>query len=103
MEAFATLYAHWDQILMGIGAIGVAAESLLVALAALCWTLKKASDVCYSLAGLTATKVDDSFFWMLSVAFTVAAEGLERAAAWVPRLRPGKGAARPGVGTMAAM
>lgn len=98
MDTFNTLAAHWDEILMAIGAIGVACESLFRALAVLARVLKKVSDWAYDLAGLTATQVDDSVFWRLSIGLEVVAAGLEKAAAWVPRLRPSAKAKRPGPG-----
>src|SRR5690606_20997583 len=62
------------------------------------WMLKRLSDAAYGLAGLTATTVDDSAFWRLSVAFDAIARWCDRAAAWIPRPPPSATAKKPGPG-----
>src|SRR5690606_10774669 len=103
MDTFNTLAAHWNDILLAVGAIGVASESLLVALAVFVRVPKKVSDWAFRPPALPATDLDDSVFWRLSIGLGAVADFLDKAAAWVPRLRPAAKAKRPGpsVGTSA--
>lgn len=85
------LINNWDSIVAVIGTVGIACESALLALAALARALRLLAKSLLKLAAKTPSERDDAVLMSVIIGLEVAAEGLERAAAWIPRLRAGKG------------
>lgn len=81
--------ARWDELLLVVGAIGVACEGLIAALIVLVHALRTAAGWLGSVALLTPTPTDDRLAGRLVRALDGAAQGLERLGRIIPRLRLG--------------
>jgi hypothetical protein len=91
MSIVEQLHAHWADILIAVGAVGVAAESVLAALRALVVTCRSLAGFLAMLALYTATATDDRAIAAVIRGLDKAADWLDRASAFVPRLRAGRG------------
>lgn len=85
------LINNWDSIVVVIGTVGIACESALLALAALARALRLLAKSLLKLAAKTPSERDDAFLRSMVIGLEMTAIGLEAAAAWIPRLRAGKG------------
>lgn len=91
MEIVGLIRDNWDAIVATVGIVGIACESVLLALAALARALRGVAHGLLRLAATTATDRDDRIVLSAIVVLEMAAAWLEKAAALVPRLRAGSG------------
>lgn len=95
MEAIGLIRDNWDAIVAAVGLVGIACESVLLALAALARALRAVAKGLLRLAVTTPTERDDAIILSVILGLEVAATWLEKTAALVPRLRAGAGRDAP--------
>jgi hypothetical protein len=91
MEVIDIIREHWDDLLLAIGLIGVACETVLASLRALVAGLRSLALVGQRIAMRTRTQRDDRAVERVIGWLAHAADVLDRASAIVPRLRAGAG------------
>jgi hypothetical protein len=91
MDLLNQLQAHWDDLLILIGAVGVAAEGCLAASKGLVAALRSLAGFAAMLALYTSTATDDRVIGKCIKGLDAAADWLDGASKWIPRLRAGHG------------
>lgn len=89
MEAVQFIREHWDEIVMAVGAVGVACEGTIAALVVLVGALRSLANLLASLAVYTGTDADDRAIASAIRLLDRCAHGLDAVQRWIPRLRVG--------------
>lgn len=105
VELIELIKENWGAIVAAVGAVGIACETILLALAGFVRALRGLAKALFVFAARTASPKDDQIMLAIVAGLEIAAAWLDDRAAIIPRLRAGKGRSAddgepPGIATI---